>query len=246
MMSDKANFGVVASSCRQDPAALTERNIAVWDQLFTNRNWGKYPPEELVRFIARTFPEIENRKLLRALEVGCGPGANLWYLAREGFKIAGIDGSAKAIGLVRERLRAEKLNIPYEVDLRVGNFATLPWAANQFDVVIDIEAISCNTTPVIRSVIAEIKRVLKSGGWFFAKMFGPKTTGATSGSRLEVRTTEKPLRGPLAGMGVTHVFTEREIRKEFSGFAEFSLDWVYRSDRNGQFSVFEWLVQARK
>jgi SAM-dependent methyltransferase len=238
-MSDKVDSAVVAT-------ALTERNIAGWDQLFANLNWGKYPPEELIRFIARTFPEIEKRTFLCALEVGCGPGANLWYLAREGFKIAGIDGSARAIDLARQRLRAEKLNVPCKADLRVGNFATLPWAADQFDVVIDIEAIYCNTMPIIRSVIAEIERVLKPGGWFFAKMFGPKTTGATSGSRLEVRTTEKPLTGPLAGMGVTHVFTEREIRKEFSGFAELCLDWVHRSDRNGRFSVFEWLVQARK
>jgi SAM-dependent methyltransferase len=201
----------------------------------------------LVRFISRTFPNIEERKRFHALELGCGPGANLWYLAREGFSIAGIDGSANAIDLARKRLCAEGLDIAFqEADLRVGNFATLPWPVDHFDIVIDIEAIYCNTLPVIRSVIAEIKRVLRSGGWFFAKMFDPKTTGATSGKRLEVHTTETPIKGPLAGMGVTHVFTEREIRKEFAGFTELSLDWVHRSDRDGRFNVFEWLVQARK
>ena len=76
---------------------LTEQNIAHWNEVYGSRGWGKYPPEELVRFAARTFPEAELRRRLRALEVGCGPGPNLWYLAREGFTIAGIDGSANAI-----------------------------------------------------------------------------------------------------------------------------------------------------
>ncbi len=181
------------------------------------------------------------------MEVGCGPGANLWYLAREGFIVAGIDGSANAIDLARKQLQAEGLQASLQnADLKVGNFAKLPWIDGRFDVVIDIEAIYCNTTPVIRSVLVEIKRVLKPDGWFFAKMFGPKTTGATSGKKLEIRTSEKPVKGPLAGTGVTHVFTEREIRKELAGFSQLRLDWVCRTDRDGVYQIFEWLVQARK
>jgi SAM-dependent methyltransferase len=226
---------------------VTQENIAQWDRMFAERNWGRYPPEELVRFIARTFPDIAKRRNLRALEVGCGPGANLWYLAREGFTIAGIDGSANAISLARKRIKAEGLAASFQkADLKTGNFAKLPWADGVFDVVIDIEAIYCNTLPVIRSVLAEIRRVLKPGGWFFAKMFGPKTTGSTSGKKLEPRTTLTPVEGPLAGTGVTHVFTEREIKKELAGFSDLRLDWVCRSDRDGAYQVFEWLVQARK
>jgi ubiquinone/menaquinone biosynthesis C-methylase UbiE len=226
---------------------LTEENLAHWDRIFADRSWGRYPPDELVRFIARTFPDVEKREGLRALEVGCGPGANLWYLAREGFAIAGIDGSANAIGLARKRLRAEALDTALaQADLKVGNFAKLPWPDAEFDVVVDIEAIYANPMPVIRSAIAEVKRVLKPSGWFFAKMFGPKTTGAASGKKLEVRTTVTPTKGPLAGTGVTHVFTVSEIRKEFAGFSQISLDWVHRSDRNGDYEIFEWLVQARK
>ena len=109
-------------------ADLTERNIARWNQVFAERSWGRYPPEELIRFVARTFPDAQKRRGLRALEVGCGPGANLWYLAREGFTIAGIDGSANAIDLARERLKAEGLRVsPPGADLKVGNFAQLPW-----------------------------------------------------------------------------------------------------------------------
>ncbi len=212
-----------------------------------SRAWGRYPSEALVRFIARMFPDLERRTGLRILEVGCGPGANLWYLAREGFTIAGIDGSATAIAKARDRLTAEGMAVSRKpADLKVGNFQSLPWSDNLFDAAVDIEAVYANPVPVIHAAIAEVQRVLKPGGWFFAIMFGAKTTGAISGKRLDARTTENPTKGPLAGTGVTHVFTEREIRKLFAAFAELRLDWVHRSDKDGACEVFEWLVQARK
>jgi ubiquinone/menaquinone biosynthesis C-methylase UbiE len=226
---------------------LTEQNIAHWNEVYGNRGWGRYPPEELVRFVARTFPDAELRRRLRALEVGCGPGPNLWYLAREGFTIAGIDGSATAIDSARERLRAEGLAASLQAaDLRVGNFATLPWDDRSFDVVIDIEAIGCNTVPVIRSVIAEITRVLKPGGWFFAKMFDPKTTGIMTGVMVEDGTMKFPEVGPTVGLGLVHAFSEEEIRKLLSSFRDVQLDRVHRTDKNGQFDIFEWVVRARR
>ena len=64
-----------------------------WDKIFSTQEWGKYPGEELIRFIARNFYAAPNRKDIRILEVGCGTGANLWFLAKEGFNAFGIDGS---------------------------------------------------------------------------------------------------------------------------------------------------------
>lgn len=236
----------MGTSSTGDTASVTSQNLAHWDSIFRSRGWGRYPPEELVRFVARTFPEREAGKQ-SALEVGCGPGANLWYLAREGFGLAAIDGSEHAISLAKQRLvdelpgKADKA-----ADLRVGNFASLPWKAESFDLAIDIEALSANTSAVIIATLGEVHRVLKPGGWFFSKMFGPETSGATSGNILEPGTTESPSEGPLAGIGLIHVFTRDELTRLFAGFSELRLDWVHRSDRNGQYSVFEWLVQARK
>ncbi|MGH7484934.1 MAG: class I SAM-dependent methyltransferase [bacterium] len=225
---------------------ITEKNIAYWDDIFARRAWGKYPPEELVRFIARTFPEAATRRQQRILEVGCGPGANLWFLSREGFEIAGIDGSAHAINEAKERLRRENLADEQRVDLRTGNFAKLPWSDASFDAVIDIVSIYANTMPTIRSVIAEVHRVLKPGGWFFMMVFAPETTGATSGKKLEEGTTADPAEGPLQGLGVTHVFTDQELRGELKMFGEISLDWMRRSDRGGMYEFTHWIAQARK
>ena len=107
---------------------LTEENIAYWNELFARRpRWSRYPPEDLAGFIARTFPAVEQRCGLRALDVGCGPGSNLWFLAREGFTVAGIDGSANAIDSARARLRAEGLAASLEAaDLQVGVLSGFP------------------------------------------------------------------------------------------------------------------------
>ena len=50
-----------------------------WDKLFSNNEWGKYPGEELIRFIARNYYGVSDRSKVNILEVGCGVGANLWY-----------------------------------------------------------------------------------------------------------------------------------------------------------------------
>lgn len=226
---------------------IIAKNIAHWDDIFAGRAWGKYPPEELVRFIARTFRDVEARKNTRVLEVGCGPGANLWFLAREGFAVSGIDGSSHAIEAAGKRLRSENLTDGKRpADLRVGNFATLPWDDASFDAVIDVGGITSNTTQTIRSVFAEIHRVLKPGGWLFTMVFAPETTGALSGKKLEEGTTEDPAEGPLKGLGVIHVFTGDELRHELRAFSETSLDWLRRSDKGGAYEFAHWIVQARK
>lgn len=223
------------------------RNQEFWEKTFASRAWGRYPPEELVRFVSRTFGNVRDRSAVNFLEVGCGPGANIWYLVREGYTVSGIDGSATALKQAMERLEVEGLpKAGTQVDLRQGDFSLLPWPAGCFDAVIDIEALYANEVEVIRSCIGEIHRVLRSGGIFFGKMFGPKTTGYNTGRRIETNTFEDLADGPCAGFGITHFFTEAELRELFADFSAFSLDWVHRSDRRETIEVFEWLVTAKK
>lgn len=200
-----------------------------------------------MRFVARTFGGVVDRNAIKFLEVGCGPGANIWYLVREGYAVAGIDGSPTAIGQAMERLEAEGLlKAGVQVDLRHGDCRSLPWSNDYFDAVIDIEAIYANEVEVIRSCIGEVHRVLKSGGVFFSKMFGTKTTGYNTGTEIEANTFDDVLKGPCAGFGTTHFFTESELQRLLFGFSTFSLDWVHRTDRGGTVEVFEWLLTAKK
>jgi ubiquinone/menaquinone biosynthesis C-methylase UbiE len=224
---------------------LVERNIEHWNAVFSSRAWGKYPTEDLVRFVARSFNDVAQRPAQRVLEIGCGPGANLWFLAREGFRVSAIDGSAAAIEQARERLRKEGLHAE-QPELKVGNFSTLPWPDATFDCVVDMVAIYANSLPTIEATIDEIFRVLKRGGLFFSKMFGPKTTGILTGELLDAQTSANPTAGPLAGFGVAHAFTEDEIARLLEKFSQIQIDWVHRSGGDRTCEYFEWIVQARK
>ena len=62
-----------------------------WDEIFSKKDWGRYPDLSVVRFIlGKTRKKIKKNKI-KVLEVGCGTGANLSFLAKEGFKTYGLD-----------------------------------------------------------------------------------------------------------------------------------------------------------
>lgn len=214
-----------------------------WENIFASRGWGAYPPEELVRFIARSFRAVPDRSKVRVLEIGCGPGPNIWFLAREGYAAAGIDGSPTAIEQAGARLKAE--NLP-TADLKAGDFSRLPWPDASFDAVVDVAALYANTLPTINATLAEIMRVLKPGGLFFGKMFAERTTGSDSGTMIEPGTVSKPTSGPCAGNELAHFFSREELPVLFAGFDELRVDQIYRTDGNGEMHIFEWLVSARK
>ncbi|OJX68181.1 class I SAM-dependent methyltransferase [Magnetospirillum sp. 64-120] len=220
-----------------------EQNLRRWDELFQRRSWGRYPPEELIRFTSRRFSQVENRLAVRILEIGCGMGANLWFFSREGFSTYGMDCSSTALAEAKRRLDAENLPI---AELATGNFTTLPWPDNHFDMVADIEAVVANPTAQARATVAEVLRVLRPGGVMFSKLFGVRTNGSGTGEMVEPGTTANPTEGPCAGLGLTHFYTEEDIRALFSGFAEVSVDYVERSDGGGAVRVHEWVVGATK
>lgn len=218
-----------------------------WEKIFASRLWGAYPPEELIRFIARTFRHMLNKSEIHVLEIGCGPGPNIWYLVREGFTVAGIDGSPTAIHQAKERLVADGL--PHEkprVDLKVGNFASLPWADECFDAVVDVEALYANSMGTIKNSITEIRRTLKPEGVFFGKMFGTQTSGSDSGEMIEAGTIRNPQTGPCAGNDIAHFFVREEFDELFAGFRDLCVDKVHRTDHNESVQIFEWIIIARK
>jgi SAM-dependent methyltransferase len=217
-----------------------------WNEKFLAGEWGRYPPEDLVRFIGRNFKKTV-RSQIRILEVGCGPGANIWFLHREGYDVAGIDGSPAAIEQVKQRIQRESAGLNTKTpDMKVGNFANLPWEDNSFDVVVDVFAIYANTVEVIDRTLSEVHRVLKPGGRFYSKMWGTQTTGFGLGQEIEKHTFKDIPSGPCFNMGVSHFFDEAEIQARFSSFQIDSIDKILRSDRYSKSFIEEIVCEATK
>ena len=199
-----------------------------WDEKFRSRAWGRYPPEDLVRFMGRNWRDAD-KAAVKVLETGCGPGANLCFMHREGFAVHGIDVPAP------------------EPDLRVGNFNSLPWPDTHFDVAIDIFALYANTTDVIRATLAEIARVLKPGALFYSKLWGTGCTGCGQGRQLEPGTYDDIPEGPCKGMGVSHFFTREEIAPLFgTWFDAMAIDTVQRTDTAANQRIEEFHCQFKR
>ena len=220
--------------------------IRHWDDKFSSREWGRYPPEDLVRFMGRNYRDVDHGEV-SVLEIGCGPGANLWFLHREGYRVAGIDGSPTAIAQAGHRLSEENRQLnKAEAELEVGNVVELPWQDNGFDLVIDIFAIYANTVEVIDKALEEVYRVLKPGGRFYSKTWGTGTSGFGSGIEIEPHTFDGIAHGPCFEMGVSHFFDEAEIRRRYQKFQIDAIDTIRRSDAVIDSQIEELICQCHK
>jgi SAM-dependent methyltransferase len=212
-----------------------------WEQIFSSREWGKYPPEHVVRFVARTFYRAPNRSDVRLLEVGCGPGANVWFMAREGFSVSGIDGSSSAIRKASERLALDGLS----ADLRVGDFTALPWAENTFDGVLENVSLCCNGSESICAALAEVKRVLKPGAPFQSSFFTTRMWGYGTGTKVDTDAFRDIPEGPLAGTGLCLFLTRERLAEFFQGFTQVSVERVSWTLENEKHLVEQFIISCR-
>ncbi len=86
-------------------------------------------PPEVVQVI-----EVEHFTPGRALDIGCGTGTNVLYLAQHGFEATGVDFVPRAIAEARAKSR--KANV--RVDFRVANVLQPLELGKPFDFVLDI------------------------------------------------------------------------------------------------------------
>jgi 2-polyprenyl-3-methyl-5-hydroxy-6-metoxy-1,4-benzoquinol methylase len=196
-----------------------------WEKIFQKQSWGKYPPEELVRFVARNFYAKKSSDV-KILDLGCGPGACSWYLAREGFSTTGIDGSKTAISQAKILFKKEKM----EGTFHVMDFIKLNFLDQSFDAVIDINAIQHNPIEKVPEILDEVKRVLKSGGMLFSIIIG---NGTTNESLFKKK-------------GFIHFYKISEIKKIFKEFEIISIEKSDRTENNQKEKITHWMVTCRK
>ncbi len=215
----------------------------IWEKIFKNNEWGKYPGEELIRFVAKNFYSRSNANEITILEVGCGPGANLWYCAREGFTIFGIDGSNTAIKNCKTRLDDE---VPgWNGELTVGDINKLPYENKKFDLVIDNECLSCNSISNSKKIILEIKRVLKTDGLFYSRTFSTDTWGYKTGQHID-KNSFLPSEGPLFKKGLIRFTDKKDLDLLYSNnFELISIEKIQRTMMNQQQKISEWIIEAK-
>lgn len=193
----------------------------VWEDAIYGQglHLNRYPFDVIVSFVYRHYPRAKPRREVRILEVGCGTGNNLWFAAREGFQVAGVDASASAIAYARKRFADEGL----AGDLRVGDFTELPFADGSFDLAFDRCAITCCGMTAARQAVAEVERVLKVGGKFLFNPYSGAHGSRASGQPGPDRVTLNISAGTLVGAGQICFYDRQDLEGQFSG------KWLLRS-----------------
>jgi SAM-dependent methyltransferase len=214
----------------------------VWEEIFRSREWGKYPPEHVIRFVAGKFYRVPDRKKVHLLEVGCGPGANVWFMAREGFTVSGIDGSSTAIKQADERLAREGLT----ADLRVGDYSTIPWPDSSFDGVVENVSLYCNRWDAVKRALCEIRRVLKPGALFLSSFFTDRTWGYGRGTVVEPDGFIDITEGPLAGAGFVLFMNQARLDELFRDFTDITMERISRTVDCEQRLVEQFVITCQK
>lgn len=221
-------------------------NLELWEKVFQENEWGKYPSIPVIRFIARNFYQAQNRETVKILEIGSGTGANLWFCAREGFSVYGVEGSPTAVNRMLDRFKTENLSGKIK-GMLVGDYLEkLDEFENEyFDAVIDSESLCCNPFSYSHEVIKKCFAKLKKGGVMMSLTFAEGTWGM-SGEEAGYHAVY-PTEGPLSGKGLNRYVTRNDI------FSLYKLknNQIERIERQEYFFsdsevIKEWIIEARK
>jgi SAM-dependent methyltransferase len=210
----------------------------VWESVYQSQEWGKYPGESLIQFIAQNYYS-KDRTQTKLLEVGCGPASNIWYLSREGFDAYGIDGSDTAIEKGNNRLASERLF----AKLIVGDIIKLPYEDNFFDGVLDVECLYCMNTSNTNIILSEIKRILKPGGLFYSRTFSDSFFIGKNPDQISKFEYQNVYEGPQANRGFIRLIDKVEIVSLYGNhFNILSVDKLIHTRNNEEIQISEWVI----
>ena len=175
----------------------------MWDERYSADEYayGKAPN----RFLEENFSSIPKGKVLSLAE---GEGRNAVFLAKQGYSVTAVDGSA--VGLKKaERLAAEN-NV--RIECIQADLAEFDLGQNKWE---GIVSIYCPLPSVLRKEIyKKVILALKQNGVFFLEAYTPDQIGKGTGGGSDADTmqTKQSLSTELAGLEFKHlVELEREV-----------------------------------
>ena len=215
-----------------------------WEEIHQKKEWGKYPTESIIRFVAKYYYSVLDRKTIKILEIGCGTGSNIWYCAKEGFEIHGIDISETAVKKCVKRLNEE---VPQWVGkINTGNLLNIGYENEYFDAIIDNECLSCNSLDKTKVILKEIKRVLKPNGRFISVGFTTTSKIGLSNNKMDTKNIA-PINGPLSGNGTIRLIDEEDINSLYTSFFNInSFEILQKTIENRKYNIVEYVIDTIK
>ena len=98
------------------------------------------------------------------LDIGCGRGELVIYLARKGKKADGVDYSPAAIKICREALKSQKESVRALASFKLADSTKLPFKKNSFQCLFLLDIVEHLTPRQFKLTLKEAKRVLEKEG----------------------------------------------------------------------------------
>jgi len=187
------------------------------------------PAEDLQKFV-RFLERQTKREILNirstVLDLGCGNGRNLIYLAENfGMKGIGYDISDVAISEAKQASR----DLPIEYEVR-SIAEPLPLRDESVNMALDMMTSHFLRSAEREALRAEILRVLRHQGWFFFKSFLAEEDLNVK-RLLHDHPADEPNSYIHPELGVyEHVWTEDELHDSFSPY--FEIHKVHKSHKH--------------
>jgi SAM-dependent methyltransferase len=230
----------------QPAASASGEFDPVWEEIYRGGHVNRYPWDAVVTFVHRHRPKDRAPAATGIVEIGCGTASNLWFAAREGFRVAGVDASAAAIEAAKARFAAEGL----KGDLRVASMASLPFPDQDFDLAIDRAALTCVGDAVARQSVAELRRVLRPQGIVFCNVYSDRHSSRASGRPSSDGLTVGISAGSLVGVGQIRFYDRAALCALFAepGWTILSLQHLSIADTlpDAAAEHAEWRLVARR
>ena len=133
---------------------MYDRESAAWERR-------RDEPEQRV-LVERTADQLANvvARPGPIADLGCGPGAHAFALARRGYDVIGIDGSPRLVGVAQTRAARDEVDASFDVHDVSG---PLRFADASLGGVLAVLVLQHLSHPA--AFIAEIRRCLRPGGY---------------------------------------------------------------------------------
>ena len=204
-----------------------------WDESFNEaiakHAYNTSPVEAVVRSVAYylrdRFPERDALRKLHFLDMGCGAGPTMIWLAERGVKVSGIDISTNALNLARENFNRSDLNDRL-MSLTEASVTDVPFKDESFDGIVEACVFQHLNKDDRQLAFGEVKRLLKPGGLFVGYMldsghtvFQAKKSEELADDPGTLLLNDGSSKIHLTDIGLAHFFKKQELIDWLNGFS---------------------------
>ena len=208
--------------------------MAEWDRILQKE---EYQLEEPDKIVVHVVSVLEDRRVGRILDLGCGAGRHVVYFAEKGFETYGADISETGLVLTKKRLGRRRL----EAEMIKCDMKSIPYVSSCFDAVLCVQAIYHQRLKEIQQTISEVHRILKRRGLLLVNLHSKRSDKYGVGTELEDGTFIQG-NGPEKGVP-HHFFDEGELRELLR---DFEVDIEVKEKKVGDYLRSLFIVLAEK